>query len=67
MDTDAEGDISKYTDADDVDDWAIVAIKWANGVSLINGTSDTTLSPDDNATRAQVATVIMRFDTLSVQ
>ena len=67
MDTDAQGDISKYTDADDVDDWAIVAIKWANGVLLINGTSDTTLSPDDNATRAQVATVIMRFDTLSVQ
>ena len=54
-------DISDFADTDDVSDWALDAIKWANKTELVNGTSDTTLSPKDTATRAQVSTILMRF------
>ena len=54
-------DISGFADTDDVSDWAIDAIKWANKLELINGTSETTLSPKATSTRAQVAKVLMRF------
>lgn len=50
-----------FNDEKDVSDWALDAIKWANSAELVNGTSDTTLSPKDTATRAQVAAILMRF------
>ena len=53
--------IEIYADANEISDWALDAINWANAVSLLNGTDTTTLSPKDTATRAQVATIIMRF------
>ena len=34
---------------------------WAVNTGIINGTSDATLSPKGNATRAQVATILMRL------
>ena len=37
-------------------------IKWAYSVGLINGRTDTTLAPKGTATRAEVATIIQRFD-----
>lgn len=54
-------ELGEFNDADTVSDWAVNAVKWAKGTGLINGTSDTTLSPEDSATRAQVATIFMRF------
>ncbi len=54
-------DLDGYTDINDVSDWAFNAVGWANSVMLINGTTETTLSPKDTATRAQVATILMRF------
>ena len=54
-------DISSFEDAGKVSDFAIDAVKWAHKINLINGTSDTTLSPNETATRAQVATILMRF------
>lgn len=54
-------DISSFTDTDDVSDFALDAIKWTNSVTLVNGTSETTLSPKATATRAQVAAILMRF------
>ncbi len=53
--------ISHFSDADEVSSWALDAVEWANGISLITGTSDTTLSPKETATRAQVASILMRF------
>ena len=41
--------------------YARTALQWAVGTGLITGTSSTTLSPQDTATRAQVATILMRF------
>ena len=54
-------DISSFADTNDVSDWALDAMKWANKTELVNGTSETTLSPKATATRAQVATILMRF------
>lgn len=61
-DTAPRADLSAFADAD-VADWAVEALQWANGVGLIQGTSATELSPNATATRAQVASVLMRFCT----
>ena len=34
---------------------------WANAMGIVSGTSETTLSPKANATRAQVAAMLDRF------
>ncbi len=56
-----KADISGFADASDISDWALDAIKWANKAKLLTGTSETTLSPKDTASRAEVATILMRF------
>ena len=53
--------LSSFTDAESVSPWALDAMKWAVAVGLINGTTETTISPAGNATRAQVATILQRF------
>ncbi len=58
--TDASN-LEGFTDMKDISDWALDAIKWANSASLINGTTEAVLSPKGTATRAQVATILMRF------
>ena len=55
--------LSDFTDADAVSDWAETAIKWAVGEGLITGITDTTIAPAGTATRAQAATILMRFCT----
>ncbi len=60
--TPAEGaSLDLYTDADKLSDYAKPAMEWANATGLVKGTSDTTLSPKDNCTRAQVATIVLRY------
>ena len=54
-------DLSRYADASQISGYAADAMRWANAESLINGTTDTALSPQGNATRAEVATLMMRF------
>ena len=56
-----KADISHFADTDDISDWALDAISWVNKAELVNGTSETTLSPKATATRAQVAAILMRF------
>ena len=53
--------LTAYTDASSIDTWAVDALKWANAEGLISGTTATTLEPSATATRAQVATILMRF------
>lgn len=55
------GDLSGYTDADGISAYAKDAMAWANSEGLITGVTDTTLNPKGTATRAQVATILMRF------
>ena len=61
-DLSAEGDLSQFPDSESVADWAEAAMRWANGNELINGHDDGTLEPDGTATRAQAASILMKFD-----
>ena len=54
-------DLSAYTDANKVSDWALDGVKFAVGLKVINGTSATTLDPAGTATRAQMAQILMNF------
>ena len=54
-------DLSHYTDAATVSPWAEDAMGWANAGGLMAGTTATMLAPTECATRAQVATILMRF------
>ena len=63
MDTTAKGNLDKYTDRGDVQAWALNDIVWAVDNGIING-YDGKLWPNDQATRAEFATIVMRFDML---
>ena len=54
-------DLSAYADAGDVSEWAIPAMQWACGAGIINGDGEGSLAPQGEATRAQVAAMLMRF------
>ena len=43
--------------------YAQQAMAWATNAGLITGVTDDTLSPQGMASRAQVATILMRFVT----
>lgn len=60
-DVTAIDNLTAFTDARDVSDWALSAIKWAVAEELITGVTTTSLDPRGNATRAQVATILMRL------
>lgn len=53
--------ILSYDDIDAVSEYAIDAMQYVCGSGLINGKSDSTLNPADNATRAETATILQRF------
>ena len=54
--------ILSYADAFTVSEYAVSALQWACGAGIISGTGDgSTLTPQGETTRAQVATVLMRF------
>lgn len=50
-----------YPDADAVSDYAYEAMCWTTMHGIINGMGDGSLAPQGQATRAQVATMLMRF------
>jgi hypothetical protein len=54
-----------YTDVGDIAEYATDAMKWAVGTGLVTGTTPTTLSPKSTATRAQAATLYMRYDEVT--
>ena len=51
--------ILSYTDAAEISEYAIPALQWACGSGLMEG-SNGSLNPRANATRAEVATILMR-------
>lgn len=56
--------LSAYSDAASVSDWAEEAMSWALENGIIEGMTATTLEPQSTATRAQCATIFMRYDAL---
>ncbi len=61
MDTSSKGDLSIYTDKEDISEYALEAMSWAVGEGLISGMGDGSLAPQGYATRAQIASILMRF------
>ena len=52
---------ASFTDTQSVSDWATDALKYLIQTGIIKGTSETTVSPMENATRAQGAVILKRF------
>ncbi len=61
MDTTATASLNGFKDSAKVADWATDAMKWAVGSGLMKGNDDNTINPMGTATRAEVATVIVRL------
>ena len=59
-DVSASADLSGYPDAGQVQDYAQPAMAWAVAEGIVEG-MDGNLNPAGNATRAQIATILMRF------
>lgn len=55
-----EENLSRFTDKASVSAWAVPAMNWAVGQGLIEG-SNGLLRPQANASRAEVAAILMRF------
>lgn len=60
-DMSASNTLAAFTDRASVTSWALTNMQWAVGTGLINGMTATTLSPQGTASRAQVATMVMRL------
>ena len=64
----ANGNTAAFPDNGDVSDWARPAMQWAVGAGLITGTQNGTrtvvLDPQGTVTRAQLATIMQRFNNL---
>ena len=50
-----------YADAQTVSSYAVPALQWANAAGVVTGKSGSKLDPKGNATRAEVAAMLMRF------
>ena len=60
-DTAKVADLSAFLDVEQVSPWAFDALLWANASGIINGTEDKKIEPVNPATRAETATMLMRF------
>ena len=62
-DVSARGDLTTFTDGSAVSTWAVDGMTWAVGAELITGKDGGKLDPTGTATRAEVATILMRLLT----
>ena len=58
------GSLDNFSDASTVSSYAVNAMQWAVANGIVNG-SNGKLNPQNNATRAQVAAILMRFCEMS--
>ncbi len=61
------GSLDGYADVDSVSDWAAEAMGWAVEIGLVKGVDANHLAPSADATRAEVATILMRFCEATVK
>ena len=61
---DVQGDLSAFTGSASVSPYAVEAMRWAVGAGIVNG-MDGKLNPQGEATRAQMATMLMRYAKLA--
>ena len=57
----SKNSLSAYKDSSEVSAYATEAMSWAISAGIINGVTKETLAPKNTATRAEVATILMRF------
>ena len=60
-DVTAEGNLSTFADGTNTSSWAAEAMEWAVGSGLLSGKDGGKLDPTGTATRAEIATILMRF------
>ena len=60
-DVSQQADLSGFVDAGTISTYAQEALSWANAQGLVLGFEDDSLRPQGNASRAQIAAVLMRF------
>ena len=60
-DVTAKGDLTTFADGANTSSWAAEAMEWAVGSGLLSGKDGGKLDPTGTATRAEVATILMRF------
>ena len=60
-DVSASADLSGFPDADQIQSYATQALSWAVAEGLLQGFEDDSPQPGGTATRAQIATILMRF------
>ena len=58
------GSLDNFSDAASVNSYAVNAMQWAVANGIVNGLNGK-LNPQNNATRAQVAAILMRFCEMS--
>ena len=58
------GDVSLFTDGTAVSSYAVEPMNWAVGTGLLSGVGNNMIDPTGNATRAQAATMLMRFGAI---
>ncbi len=61
LDTSKSVELDKYSDKEQISEYAVKSMQWANANGIISGTSDETISPKDNVLRCQVAAILRRF------
>lgn len=54
-------DLDKFSDAGEINAWALDALRWANAEGMMSGRGEDTIAPLVTATRAEAATILMRF------
>ena len=60
----ADGSLTAFADNATVSPYAVSAMQWAVANGIVNG-SNGRLNPQNNATRAEVAAILMRFCEMS--
>jgi len=56
-----ETDILSYEDFNEISEYAKTAMKYVNGAGILKGRTGNLLTPKGGASRAEVATILMRF------
>ena len=53
--------LSRYEDYEEISEYSLEAFEWGYEEKIISGRTETTLNPKGTASRAEVATILMRF------
>ena len=61
LDVSASVDLYNYIDMSNISGWALDAMKWAAAEGIIQGRTETSIAPQGTSTRAEVATIFMRY------